>query len=359
MDQTERGIITTDEDMERNLAKKKQKERMYYADWLRVIAVHSVIFVHCLLNAADTTEMYDRDGTEKKEGFCKIMTQVGMPMFFYISGMSSTFYNAEKNNFLIFVKSKVERLLYPLVLGSLVFLVPRLYLMQEYEPWTRVDNVVESNYLVFTWKTIPYIPAKISWLWFLPVLFVVMILNYPLLVFSQRRKLGRAFDWKVDGKIIGMLAVSLLVWCIPCATMVNSEDAWLYLIPSVMVLAGFNLFMMLIQLLIPKFPEIAFWIKLAGPVFCVLMNCFKHGQDDNGKYGLLISIHYNTIFLGQGMIDQLYLKDCLNYRSVLAKTIVAPLSVGGFFILHGFTAPTNYHDTGFLFYYPIYYKLVY
>ena len=49
------------------------KERMYYADWIRVISVHSVIFVHCLLNAGDTTEMYERDAMEKKDGICKTM----------------------------------------------------------------------------------------------------------------------------------------------------------------------------------------------------------------------------------------------------------------------------------------------
>jgi surface polysaccharide O-acyltransferase-like enzyme len=100
---------------------------MYYADWIRVISVHSVIFVHCLLNAADTTEMYEKDGLEKKDGICKTMAQIGMPMFFYISGMSSTFFNAEKHGYLSFVKGKVNRLLIPLFLAILTLLVPRLY----------------------------------------------------------------------------------------------------------------------------------------------------------------------------------------------------------------------------------------
>jgi hypothetical protein len=46
---------------------------MYYADWIRVVAVHLVIFIHSLLNAGDTTEMYERDASEKKEGICKCM----------------------------------------------------------------------------------------------------------------------------------------------------------------------------------------------------------------------------------------------------------------------------------------------
>jgi len=79
---------------------------MYYADWIRVIAVHLVIFVHSLLNAGDTTEMYERDASEKKEGICKCMAQVGLPLFFYIAGMSSTFFDTEKHGYAGFVKAK-------------------------------------------------------------------------------------------------------------------------------------------------------------------------------------------------------------------------------------------------------------
>lgn len=79
---------------------------MYYADWIRVISVHSVIFVHCLLNAADTTDLKDRDAIEKKEGICKVMAQLGMPLFFYISGMSSTFFKTERDGFKSYFQSK-------------------------------------------------------------------------------------------------------------------------------------------------------------------------------------------------------------------------------------------------------------
>lgn len=157
---------------------------MYYADWMRVISVHSVIFVHCLLNAADTTEMYEKDGLEKKEGICKTMAQIGMPMFFYISGMSSTFFNAEKHGYLSFVKGKINRLVFPLVLAILTLLVPRLYFSQEFEPWTRVDDKIENNFVVYLVKVVPSLPSKLSWLWFLVVLFIVMLLNYPLMAWS-------------------------------------------------------------------------------------------------------------------------------------------------------------------------------
>jgi hypothetical protein len=107
-----------------------------------------------------------------------------MPMFFYISGMSSTFFNAEKHGFYIFLKGKINRLIIPLFLSIIFFLVPRLYLSQDYEPWTRVDDKIEENYLVYMVKVIPSIHSKLSWLWFLIVLFIVMILNYPIIAWT-------------------------------------------------------------------------------------------------------------------------------------------------------------------------------
>ena len=117
-------------------------------------------------------------------------------MFFYVSGMSSTFFNAEKHGYVAFVKGKVNRLLVPLFLAILTLLVPRLYFSQDVEPWTRVDDKVENNFILYFFKVLPSLPSKLSWLWFLVVLFIVMLLNYPLMAWSQRRKKNVPLDFK-------------------------------------------------------------------------------------------------------------------------------------------------------------------
>jgi hypothetical protein len=58
-------------------------------------------------------------------------------------------------------------------------------------------------------------------------------------------------------------------------------------------------------------------------------------------------------------MDQFYIKETMKYRGELAQTILTPLSIGLWFVLYTFTCPTNHSDTGFLFYYPIYYKFTY
>lgn len=219
---------------------------MYYADWIRVIAVNSVIFVHCLLNAADTVDLKDRDAMEKKEGICKVMAQLGMPLFFYISGMGLTFLDPEKTAYLSFVKSKARRLLVPLFLACVTLLVPRLYLSQEYEAWTRIDGIVESNFFIYFWKVIPTLHAKLSWLWFLGVLFIIMVLNYPFIVFSHRRASRKPFEVQTDGKLILGQILTLFAWSIPCATLVSESDAYTYLLPSVFVLGLFYSMMFII-----------------------------------------------------------------------------------------------------------------
>ncbi len=80
-----------------------EKERMYYADWLRAISIHFVIMVHCdqlCMEACDihNPETFARvpnneEVIEKARGFIKSLVQCGIPIFFYISGMATTYYN--------------------------------------------------------------------------------------------------------------------------------------------------------------------------------------------------------------------------------------------------------------------------
>lgn len=51
-------------------------------------------------------------------------------MFFYISGIGSTFFRTEEKHFGIFVGEKALRLLVPFVIAIFVFLIPRLYFGQ-------------------------------------------------------------------------------------------------------------------------------------------------------------------------------------------------------------------------------------
>ena len=109
------------------------KPRAYYTDWIRATSISLVIFVHTLGLSFDSTGYNVKPGweiaREKRDGVIKCLVQIGIPMFFYISGIGTTFYKTEKNNaFCLFVWNKVTRIMFPFIVACFVFLIPRLYL---------------------------------------------------------------------------------------------------------------------------------------------------------------------------------------------------------------------------------------
>ena len=67
-------------------------------------------------------------------------------MFFYISGMAATFFNSEGKGFGLFFLDKILRLLIPFGIAIFIFLMPRLYMGQEYEDWTRPNGKTEKDF---------------------------------------------------------------------------------------------------------------------------------------------------------------------------------------------------------------------
>jgi len=172
-------------------------------------------------------------------------------MFFYISGMASTFFNSEGKGFGMFVADKVLRLLVPFVLAIFIFLIPRLYFGQEYEDFTRPDGVTEPDYLKFQAKTLPTIFSKLSWLWYLPALFVDCILTYPLLAWTIRRAAKIPFSSRDDVNILLLQVAIFIVWLFPCFYMDTSNDYGVrYLLPSTITLACIFACFYIFQLLI-------------------------------------------------------------------------------------------------------------
>lgn len=61
----------------------------------------------------------------------RTLMQFGIPIFFYISGQASSFYNTEKHGFAKFFRSKVLRLFLPFFVGLFIFVTPTHYLLQD------------------------------------------------------------------------------------------------------------------------------------------------------------------------------------------------------------------------------------
>ena len=72
------------------------KTRLYYMDWLRCLAIFGAMFVHSLSDAyaaCELTREKNPEFTEMKDGLIRQFAQMGLPLMFYISGVSASFYD--------------------------------------------------------------------------------------------------------------------------------------------------------------------------------------------------------------------------------------------------------------------------
>mmetsp|Transcript_35854 Transcript_35854/g.54988 ORF Transcript_35854/g.54988 Transcript_35854/m.54988 type:complete len:264 (+) Transcript_35854:350-1141(+) len=263
-------------------------------------------------------------------------------MFFYISGMGATFFNTEKKGFGLFLGNKVLRLLVPFVVAIFIFLIPRLYFGQQYEEFTRPDGKVEEDYWTFQQKTLPTIFSKLSWLWYLPALFIDCVLTYPLLAWSIRRAKKIPYNQRDDGNIILLQIALLCVWCYPCFYMDTSMNyGQRYLFPSVLTLSLVLFLFYVFQLLIYQEggDKYAMWIKVIGPVGSICLNYWKDQAPNMPLHHVLMMINYDAIFFSQGVIDQLYFKAMMRQRNKMAKTVWAPLCIVVGILLYALSSP--------------------
>ena len=134
---------------------------------------------------------------EKVIGIWKDLVQIGIPMFFYISGYGASFFKTEKpNSWFRFTWGKCTRIFFPFLVAIPLFLIPSLWMQRNYEGWA-IDGAGPDDSL-FTWyiqyfKQPVSILNNISWLWYLPAMFVDFMLTYPILRWTKRRQAGLPF----------------------------------------------------------------------------------------------------------------------------------------------------------------------
>lgn len=249
------------------------------------------------------------------------------------------------------------RLGLPFVAALFLFLVPRLYFGQQYEDWCRPDGVQEDDYWEFQRKTLPTILSKLSWLWYLPALFIDTILTYPLLAWTIRRSRKIPFNARDDGAIIFGQIVVFTLWLFPCFYLDTYFNRGMEkLFPSTLTLIGVFFVYYTAQLAIntKHGDKYAMLIKLVGPIGSICLNVWKDQQANEPLHHVLMMINYDAIFFSQGVTDQLYFKPMMRYRMKLAKTLWAPFSLIFGILIYALASPQNYSDTGFLFFYPLY-----
>ena len=84
---------------------------------------------------------------------------------------------------------------------------------------------------------------------------------------------------KDDGKLVLLGALTMMGWSAVCIALAEEKDVP-YIIGSIKVLSAYLVFIGMVQFLFRnKYGHrLSFWMKLAGPGACCLMNLYKYGQ---------------------------------------------------------------------------------
>lgn len=162
-------------------------KRIYYIDWLRILAIITVFFFH-------TSHFFDPiywhvKNPEQSESVLLFLGFVNlwiMPLFFFLSGASGMF--GVRKPFASFLKSKTLRLAVPLVLGALLLIPPQKY-VEGLSNHTFSGNYADFLQAYFSGGMFHYpmgfdvlwIGALSYHLWFLGHLFLISVLLFPLM----------------------------------------------------------------------------------------------------------------------------------------------------------------------------------
>jgi glucan biosynthesis protein C len=188
------------------------KERKYYIDWLRVIAMLTVFVFHCSrffctegwhlkVPAAEQSEVL----TIVRELFIGTWF---LELFFLVSGFAA-WYALKRRTGGQFLGERVTRLLIPLyTVGMAVLVVPQQYfedlttqgkITGTFWEWLPTYYLTLPDRLLSFWKYLSDPTALLPYtfsghLWFIQMLFVVSLLTLPVLLFLRSERGGRLIE---------------------------------------------------------------------------------------------------------------------------------------------------------------------
>ncbi|MFN8354212.1 MAG: acyltransferase family protein [Spirosomataceae bacterium] len=183
-------------------------QRLYYIDWIRVLAFLLLIFFHSAMP-------FVRFGWEIKNQEHSIfldrliiwLHQWRLPLLFFVSGVGVQF-SLRKRSVMAFFGERVVRLFIPL-LFAMFFTIPlQVYFERLQTGKTTLDY---WHFYPSVWDMIPYPEGTLTWshLWFVVYLFVFTILLLPVFSLTKLIRGGR-FKQSIDALFKSPVAHILL-----------------------------------------------------------------------------------------------------------------------------------------------------
>lgn len=164
------------------------KTRRYDLDWLRVLAILTVLLYHVGMFFVSWEWHINNDDTTS--GFSQFLEYImiwlhqwRMPLLLFISG-AGTIYATSRRTTKEFVIERHKRLFFPLLFAMFVIVPPQIY----FEYISQFTSYIDFYPTVFEFK--PYPPGSFSWhhMWFVLYLLVYSMLAIPLIKFLRSDK---------------------------------------------------------------------------------------------------------------------------------------------------------------------------
>jgi len=225
--------------------------RRYDIDWLRIIAMAGIFFLHALHLFDEGTDWHLRNADQSTTVLILrgVIDIWAIPMFFVLSGAGAWF-ALKRRTAGRFLTERVRRLLIPMyTVGIFAIVLPQIYFdafTNGYRGgfWSIITRQLSSVRFDPAW---PGLTTFFSGhLWFLQMLFLVSVVVLPLL-FYLRSELGRRFIGRVAGWCshrggIFLLVIPIVIVRIALMGVFLGQHSWAYLaFYAVLFLIGYML----------------------------------------------------------------------------------------------------------------------
>jgi hypothetical protein len=155
-------------------------ERLYYLDWLRVLAMFGIFLFHNARFYDVFTDWHVKNASTSLGPSILVALMDGwiMPLFFVIAG-AGTYYALKFRSPGQFIKERSLRLLIPLIIGMFIIVIPQAY----FEAISHGEQLGGYNFFQLYGLYIQTLP-ELQWfhLWFLVYLFVFSLIALPILL---------------------------------------------------------------------------------------------------------------------------------------------------------------------------------
>jgi len=162
--------------------------RLFYIDWLRVLAMVGIFFFHNARFYDVFTDWHVKNASINfgASAVVAFMNQWIMPLFFLVAG-AGTYYALKSRRVRQFIQERTLRLLIPLIFGMFIIVVPQAY----FEAVSHGEQLGGYNFFQIYGLYLQTLP-ELHWfhLWFLVYLFIFSIITLP--IFFTRSSTGKS-----------------------------------------------------------------------------------------------------------------------------------------------------------------------